>query len=148
MNVANVPNVLKVSIFNLPNMLINLPNLPNIFIPTSLVWLYSAQYRPVLCPISQYPNVIWICWKLQARQSNGGAVSSLPSKTEQISQELDIEALFRLLAGPGIQLRFPLEPVHLSRAEARISEADFFLSLTVSCWWAFKSSSSMNCSRR
>ena len=32
MNVANVPNVLKVSIFNLPNMLINLPNLPNIFI--------------------------------------------------------------------------------------------------------------------
>ena len=58
MNVANVPNVLKVSIFNLPNMLINLPNLPNIFIPTSLVWLYSAQYRPVLCPISQYPNII------------------------------------------------------------------------------------------
>ena len=53
MNVANVPNVLKVSIFNLPNMLINLPNLPNILIPTSLVWLYSAQYRPVLCPISQ-----------------------------------------------------------------------------------------------
>ena len=71
MNLANVPNVPKVSIFNLPNMLINLPNLPNIFIPTSLVWLYSAQYMSVLCPISQYPNIIWICWKLQAREDIG-----------------------------------------------------------------------------